>query len=240
MTSEKDPIDYEVIRAENEKFYGTGVNQWAPKLLADRYDDRTHFIFELLQNAEDAMSKREVWEGPRIVDFSLSLTTLIVTHYGKIFDERDVRGISGIGVSTKEEELTSIGQFGIGFKSVYAFTRSPEIHSGDEHFAIDNYVLPRVIPATDLQPDSTEIHIPFGNENLDAATHILKGLQQLNLRTLLFLHEIEEISWEYHVEGLSGSYCRESKPLGDSTRSVTIISQDANNEVEEEHMDRLL
>ena len=180
------------------------------------------------------MSKREVWEGPRIVDFSLSLTTLIVTHYGKIFDERDVRGISGIGVSTKEEELTSIGQFGIGFKSVYAFTRSPEIHSGDEHFAIDNYVLLRVIPATDLQPDSTEIHIPFGNENLDAATHILKGLQQLNLRTLLFLHEIEEISWEYHVEGLSGSYCRESKPLGDSTRSVTIISQDANNEVEEE------
>ena len=235
MTSEKDPIDYKVIRAENEKFYGTGVNQWAPKLLADRYDDRTHFIFELLQNAEDAMSKREVWEGPRIVDFSLSSTTLIATHYGKPFDEEDVRGISGIGESTKEEELTSIGRFGIGFKSVYAFTKSPEIHSRDEHFAIDDYVLPRVISAIDLQPDSTEIHIPFGNDHLDAATQILKGLQRLDLRTLLFLHEIEEISWSYHVEGLSGSYCRESKTLSDSARLVTIIAQDgANNEVEEE------
>ena len=25
-------------------------------LLANRYDDRTHFIFELLQNAEDALA----------------------------------------------------------------------------------------------------------------------------------------------------------------------------------------
>lgn len=36
-------------------------------LLADRDDDRTHFIFELLQNAEDALSRRHGWRGSRAV-----------------------------------------------------------------------------------------------------------------------------------------------------------------------------
>lgn len=40
--------------------------------LADRYDDRTHFIFELLQNAEDALDKHGAWNGPRRVTFNLS------------------------------------------------------------------------------------------------------------------------------------------------------------------------
>lgn len=228
------PIDYRAVRTENEKFYGTGVNQWAPKLLADRYDDRTHFIFELLQNAEDAMSKRAVWKSPRTVEFSLSLETLIVTHYGKIFDEEDVRGICGIGTSTKEEELTSIGRFGIGFKSVYALTDSPEIHSGHEHFAIDSYVLPRAVPAIDLPFNTTEIHIPFCSDDRNAVNQTLRGLQKLGPRTLLFLREIEEISWS-HIEGLSGSYCRESKPLTDLARLVTVIGQDnASEEIQEE------
>ena len=40
-------------------------------------------------------------------------------------------------------ELTAIGRFGIGFKSVYALTDSPEVYSGSEHFAIDSFVWPR-------------------------------------------------------------------------------------------------
>ncbi len=50
--------NYELIQAENQKRYGTDIARIGPMLLADRYDDRTHFIFELLQNAEDALGKR--------------------------------------------------------------------------------------------------------------------------------------------------------------------------------------
>ena len=46
--------DYQAIRRDNERRYGTDIGRIGPMLLADRYDDRTHFIFELLQNAEDA------------------------------------------------------------------------------------------------------------------------------------------------------------------------------------------
>src|SRR2546426_7489451 len=43
------------------------------------------------------------------------------SHHGAPFTEGDVRGICGIAESTKD--LTAIGRFGIGFKSVYALDR---------------------------------------------------------------------------------------------------------------------
>lgn len=61
-------------------------------LLADRYDDRTHFIFELLQNAEDALRRRGAWEGPRQVSFKLTGDSLTLSHFGRPFDDADVRG----------------------------------------------------------------------------------------------------------------------------------------------------
>src|SRR4051812_27256150 len=107
-------------------------------LLADRYGKRTHFIYELLQNAEDALRRRpDDWTGERSVTFALAAGQLVVTHNGQPFDANDVRGVCGIDESTKG--ITSIGRFGIGFKSVYSFTRRPEIHSGGEAFAIDNF-----------------------------------------------------------------------------------------------------
>lgn len=76
--------------------------------------------------------------GARAVSFQLTETELRVNHFGKPFDEDDVRGICGIAQSTKA--LTDIGRFGIGFKSVYAITDRPEIHSRTDAFAIKNFV----------------------------------------------------------------------------------------------------
>ena len=108
--------DYASIRIDNERRYGTDIGRIGPMLLADRYDDRTHFIFELLQNAEDALARRTGWSGHRSVRVHLEGNELRVSHFGKPFDQADVRGICGIAESTKG--LTAIGRFGIGFKSV--------------------------------------------------------------------------------------------------------------------------
>lgn len=227
------PSDYKAIRADNEQRYGTDIGRIGPLLLANRYDDRNHFIFELLQNAEDALAKYERWEGKREVEFSLSPEALSVTHFGKPFDEDDVRGVCGIGESTKG--LTSIGRFGIGFKSVYAFTDSPEIHSGSEHFAIDSFVWPRAIAGDGLPPEQTVIRLPFRSDDPTAAPQILAGLERLGPRTLLFLREIEEISWS-DGEGTSGTYLRSRpKTLSDNARQVLVIGRTQDNlDVEEE------
>lgn len=227
------PTDYEAIRTDNKQQYGTAIGRIGPILLANRYDDRNHFIFELLQNAEDALAKCERWEAKREVEFSLSPDALSVTHFGKPFDEDDVRGVCGIGESTKG--LTSIGRFGIGFKSVYAFTDSPEIHSGSEHFAIDSFVWPRAIAGDGLPPEQTVIRLPFRSNDPTAATQILAGLKRLGPRTLLFLREIEEISWS-DGEGTSGMYLRSRpKTLSKNARQVLVIGRTQENiDVEEE------
>jgi hypothetical protein len=87
-------LDYKVIRQENERRYGTDIGRIGPMLLANRYDDRTHFLYELLQNAEDAVAEREEATERRSVHFQLTGQQLLVRHFGKLFDEKDARGIS--------------------------------------------------------------------------------------------------------------------------------------------------
>ena len=193
-------------------------------LLADRYDDRTHFIFELLQNAEDALSRRGAWSGPRRVSFELTETALTISHFGKPFDEADVRGVCGIAQSTKDS--FSIGRFGIGFKSVYTFTDRPEIHSGDEEFAIQDYVQPVTVAGKARVEDETLIVLPLKHADVTAKADITKGFQYLGPSALLFLRHIDEINWK--VEGgASGVYLR-SKPerKGDGVEQITVLGQE--------------
>ena len=183
--------DYRAIRKENLRRYGTDIGRIGQELLANRYDDRTHFIYELLQNAEDALAKRVGWTGQRSVRFDLSERELRVSHFGKPFDEADVRGICGIAESTKD--VTQIGRFGIGFKSVYAFTDRPEVHSGDEDFGIDSYVWPIAAPGIKRETSETIIVMPL-RDPADGE-EIGAGLKRLGANSLLFLREIEEIEW---------------------------------------------
>jgi hypothetical protein len=186
-------IDYDQIRAENQSRYGTDIGRIGPMLLSNRYDDRTHFIFELLQNAEDALARRPRWLGCRTVRFDLQPDRLIISHFGMPFDEPDVRGICGIAESTKD--LTAIGRFGIGFKSVYAFSERPEIHSGEDDFCIESFVWPTAVPVIERDPDETVFVLPFRDPDAHAHDEVLRGLRELAPRSLLFLKEIGRIEW---------------------------------------------
>ncbi len=210
---------------ENRRRYGTDIGRIGPMLLADRYDDRTHFIFELLQNAEDALGRRGAWSGPRRVTFSLSPGVLRLSHFGRPFDEADVRGICGIAESTKDQ--FSIGRFGIGFKSVYTFTDRPEIHSGEEDFAVENYVQPKRAVRTERVKDETQIVLPLKPEDATAQDEITSGFKRLGPGALLFLHQIDEINWS--VEGgASGTYLRSSPvELGANAQRITVIGQES-------------
>ena len=228
------PLNYKAIREENEREYGVGVGRWGQSLLANRYDDRTHFLYELLQNAEDAITRRSRNSDRRSVQFHLGPQLLEIRHFGKPFDEADVRGICGIGKSTKSADLTAIGRFGIGFKSVYAYTDRPEVHSGADHFAIESFVWPVEIPPADqlLGQDETLIILPL-KEPSDSA-EIREALHNLGARTLLFLREIEEIEWKTEG-GPSGLYLR-SQPeyLDEGVRRVTLIGEVSDGAVFEE------
>ena len=218
--------DYETIRRENIRKYGEETRHLA--FLDRLYSDRTHFVYELLQNAEDAEASR--------VDITLYSDRLEVLHDGKPFDEKDVWGICGVGEGTKPEDLTKIGKFGIGFKSVYAYTNAPEIHCGDEHFGIEYYVRPYAIDPVDIpEPWTTRFVFPFhlpSPSDAAAFNEIAARLKSLNVRTLLFLRSISEIAWHADTEE-SGIYIRVTE-YRDAARIVNVIGQaDDENDVEE-------
>ena len=190
------PADYAKIRDENIARYGwdTAVLD----LLGHLYSERTHFIFELIQNAEDA--------GATALAFELFGDRLEVRHDGRPFTEADVRGVCGVAQSGKSGDLTKIGQFGIGFKSVYAYTATPRVHSGAEHFRIDHYVRPSPAepmenpaePAGNLAKDSpdTLFIFPFDHDTVPAATavgEISAALNRIEPATLLFLRNITRL-----------------------------------------------
>ena len=213
--------DYSAIRADNKRRYGTDIGRYGPMLLAERYDDRTHFVFELLQNAEDALARRDGWQGSRAVSFRLEERTLRVSHFGQPFDEDDVRGICGIAEGTKDH--TAIGRFGIGFKSVYALTDRPEIHSGMEDFAIESFVWPVSASGIDRDEAETVILLPLRNDN--GYQEIAAGLGRLGASSLLFLRQIEEIRWATE-DGPSGIYLREAVEVSQDVRRVTVVGQE--------------
>jgi hypothetical protein len=221
--------DYDSIRQENERKYGTDIGRIGHMLLAERYADRTHFIYELLQNAEDAIARRQSRSGSRAVQFDLSHDNLRVSHFGAPFTERDVRGICGIAESTKDG--ASIGRFGIGFKSVYAYTKRPAIWSGHkehgERFCIDNFVLPSGIDPLPTKPEEeTVIVLPLRGDDHSASSEIAAGLRQLGPRTLLFLREIDTVIWSVD-DGPSGVYTRsEPKQLAPNVRRVEVLGEE--------------
>jgi hypothetical protein len=175
------PADYEKIRDENVARYGwdTAVLD----LLGQLYSERTHFIFELIQNAEDA--------GASELAFELFPDRLELRHDGRPFTEADVRGVCGVGQSGKSADLTKIGKFGIGFKSVYAYTKTPQIYSGGEHFRIENYVRPVAVPGR--ATTGTLFIFPFDHDSVTAPVavrEIAAALTAIRPRTLLFLVNI--------------------------------------------------
>jgi hypothetical protein len=220
--------NYEAIRAKHKEWYGTRLKKFARRYFVEPYADRTHFILELLQNAEDALKlKTKSHPNNGTISFKLDAEKLWVSHFGKPFDEQDVSAICAISEGTKEQELTAIGRFGIGFKSVYAVTQRPEIHSGEENFTIEDYVFPVPTPPIERRRGETIFILPI-NRNRAIYEEIQNGLARLPATTLLFLREINEISWRTS-KGKSGTYRRIEEPISTNIRRVTLNSEEKYN-----------
>lgn len=232
------PTNYKHIADENVTRYGTDIDEYGPVLLSNRYSDRTHFVYELLQNAEDAIGWRLAKENgfARDVVFELENGRLQFRHFGLPFNEEHVRGICNIGKGTKRQDLSAIGKHGIGFKSVYAYTHHPEVHSGDEHFVIDSFVRPCRVKEIQTASGETKFVLPFDHPEVlpeEAYAEIADRLQKLGLRTLLFLRNIDSISWTLAC-GKKGQYLREAKHIVEGIERVTLLGQDGTLEEEEE------
>ena len=100
-------------------------------LSSDLYTDNIRFIYELIQNADDAQA---IHVNLVIVDQKY----LIVAHDGKRFDERDLQGLCGVNDGTKKKDLDKTGYKGLGFKAVFGKSDQVMIYSDGEYFRFDS------------------------------------------------------------------------------------------------------
>lgn len=194
-------------------------------IFEDFYPDEAHFIFELLQNAEDA--------GATEVSFELTAHKCSFEHNGsRHFNERDIRGITGIFNSSKKDSPDQIGKFGVGFKSVFVYTDTPFVYSKHHSFRIERLVLPIEVPPKLGLGDRTRFEFPFNNpkKNVrEAFAEVKSGLEQLSENTLLFLRNLSYIRWK--VGEREGALLREEH----SENHVEVLKQLDGKDVQSSH-----
>jgi hypothetical protein len=221
------PTDYRAISAYNEEMLGKDRASRISQV--SMYADTAHFVFEILQNADDA--------GATEVVFEVSEDQLVIEHNGNPFTSDDVKAISYFGKG--KTDLTKIGHFGLGFKSVFAYTASPRIHSGNESFEITDLYTLRAVPLpADLKRNRTRFVLPFDHETsrpayieagrlkkgATARMEIAAKLAKVGPETLLFTRNLAEIRWE--ADGKPGQYLREERPLDGGGRELFIVTAD--------------
>ncbi|CAJ3822292.1 Uncharacterised protein [Burkholderia pseudomallei] len=171
-------------------------------IFEDFYPDEAHFVYELLQNAEDA--------GATEASFELTRHGCAFVHNGtRHFDEGDIRGITGIFNSTKKDDPDRIGKFGVGFKSVFVYTDTPIVYSKHYSFRISQLVLPESIPPKSGLGESTRFEFPFNSAKKSTAqafSEVGAKLEALSEKTLLFLNNLCYIKWNF--DGKQGAILR--------------------------------
>ena len=177
-------------------------NDKSHEIIAKLYSDPSHFVYELLQNADDAKASE--------VFIELNLKCFKLIHNGSnLFDYNDIASITTVGSSTKKDDVNAIGKFGAGFKSVFGITTSPVIHSGDYHFKIVDFIVPEKIDPIDTN-GKTIIILPFNKpemSNDDSYEQISERLRTLKAESILFVRNIREIQWK--TEEDKGHYLSE-------------------------------
>ncbi len=223
------PSDYKVISEYNED--QLGKNTASRKTQVSMYSDSTHFVYEILQNADDHDATE--------VLFKLAKDKVVIEHNGEPFKEKHVKAITYFGEGTSRKDPVKTGRFGIGFKSVFAFTATPIIISWPEHFEIYGLYRVREYPyPKGFSNSRTRIILSFNHESEhpdfveklmtqeEAYQQISECLTNLNMNTLLFTRNIREISWE--IGNQSARYWREDE-VDDNSRLTIITDGDREN-----------
>jgi hypothetical protein len=198
--------------------------QGVKRTVVDKYSDQAHFIYELLQNADDAKAT-----NARII---LKEDGLFFYHNGTILfsisdpeiKETDkkrighINAITSIGNSNKEEKSNTIGKFGVGFKSVFQYTDTPHIYDVNFQFKIERFIVPKLL-SNDIQRNKTEtvFYLPFDKDGMEpsrAYIEILEKMKSLVYPTL-FLSHLNEVEWIAKKE--NGTYLMEPKKTEEYT-----------------------
>lgn len=208
------------------------------------YTDKSHFVYELLQNAEDAKATQ--------IYFRQKSNCLEVFHNGMPFTIENLNALCDVGNSDKQKDLNKIGEFGVGFKSVFGICERVRLYSrgGKSEngvtppFGIEiiDFTTPKDIPMEELPAVyTTKFIFPYcvgkefsGYKDLGTLNKaICMRLKKLGVTALLFMHHLQSISFDIQIDGekANGSYAIEKKQLTRLCCLVTTAGSGVNDDV---------
>lgn len=215
--------------------------------VVEKYSDQAHFIYELLQNADDAKATS--------ARFLLYKDKLVFAHNGKqrfsvsnptneAEDSAngklgDINAITSIANSNKRE--ASIGKFGVGFKSVFQYTSTPHIYDPQIFFKISRFIIPKRIDKdfSGRKSDETLFVFPFDHTQrgvAEAYGDISEKLRSLDF-PLLFMSYLEDISFEISsVLGLYGKKILRKIQFGDIVAELICLTQNDGDELYDDNL----
>ncbi len=223
-----------IWRLERKNLKDLKGERWGKKivkLVRDQlYSEKTHFILELIQNADDCTSKT--------LEFYLSKNDLMAVNDGDVFTETDIKDLSDFGESHKGPE--HIGFFGIGFKSVFLISNRPEIYSDNFSFYYDEKTL--IVPhwikdirinikkkLESLRRKGAVVVLPLKNKKEDYSL-IKQQLQKVSASLLLYLNHLKKFVIDdnvHHITEVSPNCFevkdRDEKPALWKSYSITLL-----------------
>lgn len=235
--TDQEKIYFEALRIdriENNKVLQKPSMRGVKKSVVEKYSDQAHFIYELLQNADDAgatEAKFELYEnelvfkhnGSRHFSVSNPDTEEADTENGVL---GDINAITSIANSNKTS--AEIGKFGVGFKSVFQYTITPKIYDPNFRFYIDRFIVPVQIE-DDYEkrlPNETVFIFPFNHPQKTAEIaycDIEKKLKSLKY-PILFLSNLKYVSLEFSdALGLYGKNIDENKSFKENGITAELI-----------------
>lgn len=161
--------------------------------VTDKYKEKAHFVYELLQNADDAQASeatfqllddRVVFRHNGKVKFSISRNDIESEKIGHI------NAITSAFSSTKINDNNKIGKFGVGFKAVFAYTETAYIYDDKFHFKIEQYIVPSLLDEDfpGREEGETVFVLPLKQQSL--YTEIKNRLEDLK-NPILFLNNLK-------------------------------------------------
>ena len=216
-----------------------GMLRRALERIIQLYTDKSHFVYELLQNAEDAGASR--------IKFEQYADRLVVLHDGHPFSMENLQGLCDIGKSDKTDDLNQIGEFGVGFKSVFGICETVRVYShpseadqdaGYQQFAVEIKDFTHPVDIDDQNVDSgytTKFVFPYsvgftfsGFSTVEKLNEVLsKRLQNLGITTLLFMKNLQFIDYMIELPKLktSGTYLLDKVKVNDHCSLVSAIGE---------------
>ncbi|KAH6672306.1 hypothetical protein B0J14DRAFT_70569 [Halenospora varia] len=207
-----------IQKIQQEQGYGNGqtrnekVLEKALEILSDQlYDKATHFILELIQNADD-----NTYTAPTpTLNLHYENNSLRVDCNEVGFNARNVEALCSIGNSTKsglDHSTHYIGEKGIGFKAVFKVADVIWISSGGYNFKLDKRnPIGMITPLwsnfpLQVNPDyGTSFYLELSPSH--NKQDLLHDLRTLDPKMLIFLRRLRAINLTVTDDGTTWKRC---------------------------------